>query len=60
MDVLLNDAYHLIELIMILFFTPGGKFYLKHEFLHMWKRKNILWFGAAHGQGRHQILNGIV
>jgi hypothetical protein len=60
MDVLLNDAYHLIELIMILLFTPGGEFNLEDEFLPMWKRKNILWFGAAHGQGRHRILNGIV
>ncbi len=34
MDVLLTDADDLIELITILFFTPGGEFYLEDEVFH--------------------------
>jgi hypothetical protein len=62
MDVLLNDADDLIEVITILFFTPGGKFYLKNEVLHDVEEEEqpVVWGGSRPGKApnleRHRVM----
>jgi hypothetical protein len=62
MDVLLNDADDLIELITILFFTPGGKFYLTNEVLHDLEEEEqpvvwgSSWPGKAPNLERHRVM----
>jgi hypothetical protein len=62
MDVFLNDADDLIELITILFFTPGGKFYLENEVLHDVEEEEqpVVWGGSQPGKApnleRHRVM----
>ena len=61
MDVLLNDADDLIELITILFFTPGGRFYLEDEVIHDVEEEEppVVWGGSRPGKApnleRHRV-----
>ena len=67
MDVLLNDADDLIELITILFFTPGGEFFLEDdEVLHADVEEEeqepvaAVWGGSRPGKApnleRHRVM----